>query len=298
MPERLRFEDEDGNCAVEAAKTGYSAANALNRAAESSAKRQQKRAVKREYAAKRYENMRREAECAEKAAETTSKAVKSGAEKVAGFLKEHKKGAAIALVIVAMLLMFTSLTSSCAVMLEGLLGSLGTTTYPSKAEDMVEVEAEYCRMERELQNKLNNYASNHPGYDEYSISGEILGHDPYVLASILSEMYGEYTLADVSGTLGMIFDLQYQLSERIVTETRYRTEIRTEYQEVFDPETEETYLVEYTYEEEVAYDYTICAVDLTCVPMENIADEILTDEQKQICEILIKTKGNYPALFE
>ena len=298
MPERLRFEDEDGNCAVEAAKTGYSAANALNRAAESSAKRQQKRAVKREYAAKRYESARMASETTEKAAETTSKAVKSGAEKVAGFLKEHKKGAAIALVIVAMLLMFTSLTSSCAVMLEGLLGSLGTTTYPSKAEDMVEVEAEYCRMERELQNKLNNYASNHPGYDEYSISGEILGHDPYVLASILSEMYGEYTLADVSGTLGMIFDLQYQLSERIVTETRYRTEIRTEYQEVFDPETEETYLVEYTYEEEVAYDYTICAVDLTCVPMENIADEILTDEQKQICEILIKTKGNYPALFE
>ena len=104
MPERLRFEDEDENSAVDAVKTGYSAANALNRAAESSAKRQQKRAVKREYAAKRYENMRREAECAEKAAETTSKPAKSGAEKLAEFLKEHKKGAAIALAIVALLL--------------------------------------------------------------------------------------------------------------------------------------------------------------------------------------------------
>lgn len=297
MPERLRFEDEDDNSAVEAAKRGYSAANALNCAAESSAKRQQKRAVKKEYAARRYENIRREAECAEKAAETTTKTAKSAAEKLAEFLKEHQKGAAIVLAIIALLLIFTSLTSSCSVMLEGLLGSLGTTTYPSKAEDMVEVEAEYCQMEDELREKLDNYASNHPGYNEYSVSGEILGHDPYVLASILSAMYGEYTLSELNGTIQAIFDLQYQLSERIVTETRYRTEIRTEYQEVFDPETEETYLVEYTYEVKVAYDYTICAVDLTCIPMEDLTGLLLTDEQKQIYEILIKTKGNCPELF-
>ena len=212
-------------------------------------------------------------------------------------MKEHKKGAAIALAIVALLLIFTSLTSSCSVMLEGLLGSLGTTTYPSKSDDMVEVEAEYCRMESELQNKLENYVRNHPGYDEYSISGEILGHDPYVLASILTAMYGEYTLSEVSGALESIFELQYQLNENVVTETRYRTEIRIEYQEVYDPETEETYLVEYTYEEEVAYDYTICTAALISTPMETVADGILTDEQKQIYEILIKTKGNYPELF-
>ena len=297
MPERLRFEDEDENSAVEATKTGYSAAEALNRAAESSAKRQQKRAVKREYAARRYESARMASETTEKAAETTSKTAKSAAEKVAEFLKEHKKGAAIALAIVALLLIFTSLTSSCSVMLEGLLGSLGTTTYPSKSDDMVEVEAEYCRMESELQNKLENYVRNHPGYDEYSISGEILGHDPYVLASILTAMYGEYTLSEVSGALESIFELQYQLNENVVTETRYRTEIRIEYQEVYDPETEETYLVEYTYEEEVAYDYTICTAALISTPMETVADGILTDEQKQIYEILIKTKGNYPELF-
>lgn len=297
MPERLRFEDEDENSAVDAAKTGYSAAEALNRAAESSAKRQQKRAVKREYAARRYESAQMASETAGKAAETTSKAVKSGSEKVAEFLKEHKKGAAIALAIVMALLMFTSLTSSCSVMLEGLLGSLGTTTYPSKPEDMVEVEAEYCWMERELQNKRENYASNRPGYDEYIIAGDVSGHDPYVLASILSAKHGEYTLSEVSGTLVTIFDLQYQLSENEITETRYRTEIRTEYQEVLDSETEETYLVEYTYEEEVAYDYQICTVTLISTPLETVADKILTDEQKQIYKILIKTKGNYPELF-
>ena len=100
-------------------------------------------------------------------------------------------------------------------------------------------------------------------------------------------MYGEYTLSEVSGALESIFELQYQLNENVVTETRYRTEIRIEYQEVYDPETEETYLVEYTYEEEVAYDYTICTAALISTPMETVADGILTDEQKQIYEILI-----------
>ena len=79
MPERLRFEDGDDNSVVEAVKRGYSAADSLNRAAESSAKRQQKRAVKKEYAARSYESLRHEAESAAKTAEKTSKAASTAA---------------------------------------------------------------------------------------------------------------------------------------------------------------------------------------------------------------------------
>ena len=297
MPERLRFEDEDDNSAVEAAKRGYSAADSLNRAAESSAKRQQKRAIKKEYAARRYESLRRDAESAAKAAEKTSKTASTAAEKVVEFLKEHKKGVAIAFGIVMLLLIFTSFTSSCSVMIEGLLGSLSATTYPSEPEDMLSVEAEYCRMENELEDKLSNYAEKFPGYDEYKISGEVIGHDPYVLASALSAILGEYKLSDSEAIIGEIFDLQYILEEKLITETRYRTETRTGYREVTDPETNETTLVEYTYEVEVVYDYKICVVTLISKPLESVVDELLTDEQKQICDILIKTKGNYPDLF-
>ena len=267
MPERLRFEDEDDNSAVEAAKRGYSAADSLNRAAESSAKRQQKRAVKKEYAARRYDSLRRDAESAAKTAEKTSKAASTVAEKVAEFLKEHKKGVAIALGVIALLLMFTSFTSSCSVMIEGLLGSLSATTYPSKPEDMLSVEARYCRIENELEEKLSSYAETHPGFDEYRISGKVLGHDPYVLASALSAILGEYTLSDAGAMLDEIFDLQYILEEKLITETRYRTETRTGYREIADPETNETTLVEYTYEVEVAYDYKICVLKLTSKPL-------------------------------
>ena len=297
MPERLRFEDEDDNSAVEAAKRGYSAADSLNRAAESSAKRQQKRAVKKEYAARRYESLRRDAESAAKTAEKTSKAASTAAEKVAEFLKAHKKGVAIALGVIALLLIFTSFTSSCSVMIEGLLGSLSATTYPSEPEDMLAVEAEYCRMENELEDKLSNYAEKHPGFDEYRISGEVLGHDPYVLASALSAICGEYSFDNANSELCEIFDLQYLVEEKSVTETRYRTETRTGYREVTDPETGESSLEEYTYEVEVAYDYTICVLKLISTPLESVVDELLTDEQRQIYEILMKTKGNYPDLF-
>lgn len=297
MPERLRFEDEDDNSAVEAAKRGYSAADSLNRAAESSAKRQQKRAIKKEYAARRYESLRREGESAAKTAEKTSKAASTAAEKVAEFLKEHKKGVAIALGVIALLLMFTSFTSSCSVMIEGLLGSLSATMYQSEPEDMLMVEAEYCRMEKELEDKLSNYAEVYPGYDEYRISGEVMGHDPYVLASALSAILGKYTLLDAGAMLDEIFDLQYIVEEKSIAEMRYRTETRTGYREVTDPETNETTLVEYTYEVEVAYDYKICVVTLISKPLESVVDELLTDEQKQIYEILMKTNGNYPDLF-
>lgn len=297
MPERLRFEDEDENSAVEAAKRSYSAADSLNRAAESSAKRQQKRAVKKEYAARRYESLRRDAESAAKTAEKTSKTASTAAEKVVEFLKEHKKGVAIALGIVMLLLIFTSFTSSCSVMIEGLLGSLSATTYPSKPEDMLSVEAEYCRMEDELREKLTSYAEKVPGYDEYRISGEVLWHDPYVLASALSAISGEYSLAAVNSVLQEVFNLQYILSEKLITETRYRTETRTGYREVTDPETGESSLEEYSYEVEVTYDYKICCVNLTSKSLETVVSELLTDEQKQIYEILMKTKGNYPDLF-
>ena len=241
--------------------------------------------------------MRRDAESAAKTAEKTSKAASTAAEKVAEFLKAHKKGVAIALGVIALLLMFTSFTSSCSVMIEGLLGSLSATTYPSKTEDMLAVEAEYCRMEDELREKLTSYAEKFPGYDEYRISGEVLGHDPYVLASALSAILGEYTLSDAGAMLNELFDLQYIFEEKSITETRYRTETRTGYREVTDPETNETTLVEYTYEVEVAYDYKICVVKLTSKPLESVIDELLTDEQRQIYEILMKTKGNYPDLF-
>ena len=45
---------------------------------------------------------------------------------------------------------------------------------------------------------------------------------PYVLISILSALHeGEFTLSEVQGTLEMLFEKQYILTEEVVVETRY-----------------------------------------------------------------------------
>ena len=82
-------------------------------------------------------------------------------------------------------------------------------------------------MEAELQNYLDTYTSTH-SYDEYHFDLDEIEHDPYVLTSILSALHeGEWTLAQVEGTLQTLFDRQYILTENVVVEVRYRTETRT-----------------------------------------------------------------------
>ena len=223
-----------------------------------SSRMQQKRYVKKEYmkAKRSSENTAKASEIAARAAADTAEKAKQAVE----FVRAHPKGVIIAIAIALVLLIFTSFVSSCSVMLEGMLGGVGASTYQSNEEDMLEAEEAYRAMEEELQYTLDNYEFLYPGYDEYRITGEVSGHDPYVLTSILSAMYGKYTANDVHDTLDRIFSLQYQLEERVRR--------------------------------------GICTVKLTVKPMDEIAKSILTDEQYERYKLYMETKGNYPELFD
>ena len=223
-----------------------------------SSRMQQKRYIKKEYmkAKRSSENTAKASEIAARAAADTAEKAKQSVE----FVRAHPKGVVIALAIILFLLIFTSLVSSCSVMLEGMLGGVGASTYQSEEEDMLEAEESYRAMEEELQYMLDNYELLYPGYDEYRITGEVSGHDPYVLTSILSAIYEKYTAADVHDTLESIFSLQYLLEERVRR--------------------------------------GVCTVKLTVKPMEDIARTILTDEQYERYKLYIETKGNYPELFD
>lgn len=222
-----------------------------------SSRMQQKRYVKREYmkAKRSSENTAKASEIAARAAADTAEKAKQAIE----FVRTHPKGVVIALAIVLVLLIFTSLVSSCSVMLEGMLGGVGASTYQSEEEDMLEAEEAYRAMEDKLQYTLDNYEMLYPGYDEYRITGEVSGHDPYVLTSILSAMYGKYTANEAHDTLERIFSLQYRLEERVRR--------------------------------------GVCTVKLTVKPLEDIAKSILTDEQYERYKLYMETKGNYPELF-
>lgn len=223
-----------------------------------SSRMQQKRYVKREYmkAKRSSENTAKASEIAARAAADTAEKAKQAVE----FVRAHPKGVVVALAIALVLLIFTSLVSSCSVMLEGMLGGVGASTYQSKEEDMLEAEDAYRAMEEELQYTLDNYEFMYPGHEEYRIMGEVSGHDPYVLTSILSAMYGKYTIEDVHDTLERIFSLQYRLEERVRR--------------------------------------GVCTVKLTVKPLEEIARTNLTDEQYERYKLYMETKGNYPELFD
>ena len=103
--------------------------------------------------------------------------------------------------------------TSCSVLVEGGLSGVGLTTYPCPDEDLTGAEAAYSAMEAELQAYLDNYEAAHD-YDEYVFDLDEIGHDPYVLLSLLTALRGgEWTLGEVQADLEMLFERQYILTE-------------------------------------------------------------------------------------
>ena len=226
-----------------------------------------------------------------KAAENTAKAAKKAAEKAekAGkYVWEHRRGFAIAAAILLMLAFLLNGLSSCSVMMDGVGSGIAASTYPSQDADMLGAEAQYCEMEAELQRYLDTYESTHD-YDEYHFDLDTIEHDPYVLISIITALHqGEWTLDEVHGTLQMLFDRQYILTEDVVVETRYRTETDTWTDADGNTHTD-------TYQ--VPYDYYICTVTLENFNLSHVPVYIMSEEQLGMYATYMATLGNRPDLF-
>ena len=249
---------------------------------------QQKQAIKKQYAAAKHNQA---AQTTAKAAENTAKAAKKAAEKAekAGkYVWEHRRGFAIAAAILLMLAFLLNGLSSCSVMMDGVGSGIAASTYPSQDADMLGAEAQYCEMEAELQSYLDTYESTHD-YDEYHFDLDTIEHDPYVLISIITALHqGEWTLDEVQGTLQMLFDRQYILTEDVVVETRYRTETDTWTDADGNTHTD-------TYQ--VPYDYYICTVTLENFNLSHVPVYIMSEEQLGMYATYMATLGNRPDLF-
>lgn len=249
---------------------------------------QQKQAIKKQYAAAKHNQA---AQTTAKAAENTAKAAKKAAEKAekAGkYVWEHRCGFAIAAAILLMLAFLLNGLSSCSVIMDGVGSGIAASTYPSQDADMLSAEAQYCAMEAELQHYLDTYESTHD-YDEYHFDLDTIEHDPYVLISIITALHqGEWTLDEVQGTLQMLFDRQYILTEDVVVETHYRTETDTWTDADGNTHTD-------TYQ--VPYDYYICTVTLENFNLSHVPVYIMSEEQLGMYATYMATLGNRPDLF-
>lgn len=243
-----------------------------------------RRRLKKQYAKQARETARQGAKAAKKTAVTTEKL----AYHAVLFVKRHPVGVLLALACVLLVVTLQSCASSMMTMGNGMVGAVAASTYPSEDGDMLAAEAAYCGMEAELQNYLDTYERTH-SYDKYHYDLDEIEHDPYVLTSILTAWHeGAWTIDEVQGTLQMLFDRQYILTETVVTERRYYIETET-----WTDEDGNTHTDSYR----VYYDYYICTVTLENFNLSHLPIYIMGEEQVGRYALYMATLGNRPDLF-
>ena len=181
--------------------------------------------------------------------------------------------------------MMVTMFSSCTILFQGgAASSASNVMYLSDDEDILGAEAAYCAMEAELQSTVDSYESTH-SYDEYHYELDDIGHDPYVLISMVSAYHRDaWTLDEVQETLEMIFERQYTLSENVEVERRFRIE------EEVTPDGQ-------TVQNRVYYDYFICSVTLENFDLSMLPMYILSGEQLSSYSIYMAGLGGRPDLF-
>lgn len=259
----------------------------------------QRQAIKRQYAAQKAGRS-----TVEGSARAAKEAVKKS-EQAATFVARHRKGFAAVLGILLILAFLLNAVSSCSMMVEGIGAGIAAGSYAAADDDIVGAEAAYCAMEQALQRQLDHYEQTHD-YDEYHYELDDIGHDPYVLTAILSAMHpGEWKLQEVMGTLEMLFEKQYILTETVESETRYRTETVTGERHARDPVTGAhlydqwggPIMEEYEYETQVPYTYRSVTVKLENFDLSHVPVYVMNEETLGRYAIYMATLGNRPDLF-
>lgn len=244
----------------------------------------QKQKIKRQYAKQAREAAKQGAKAAEKTTVTTEKL----AARTVAFVKRHPVGVLLFLACFLLLVMMQSCMSSLVTIGNGAAGAIGASTYAAEDADLLGAEAAYCALEDELRDYLDTYTRTHD-YDEYHFDLDDIEHDPYVLLSLVSAWHeGVWTLDEVQGTLQMLFDRQYILTESVVTERRYYIETDT-----WTDEEGNTHSDSYR----VYYDYYICTVTLENFNLSHLPIYIMGEDQLSRYALYMATLGNRPDLF-
>lgn len=215
-----------------------------------------------------------------KAAQETA----STAEKAMQYIAQHKKGFLIVLLFLLLLCFLVNTVSSCSVIIEGVGAGLTSTSYVSSDDAMLGAEQYYCALEAALQRKLDRFEIDHD-YDEYTYDLDEIEHDPYVLISMISALHpGEWTLAEVTGILDMLFENQYTLTVELETETRYRDADTWEDCEAWDENAE-------------SYEYISCSVTLENFDLSHLPAYVMDESTLSRYAVYMATLGNRPDLF-
>ena len=170
------------------------------------------------------------------------------------------------LLILLLILVMTMLASGMLLSVSSGHGVV-LTTYPNSDEDIYETENAYRRLEQALEAELTTISIRYPGYQEYNMDIDGIGHDPYVLISYLNTYHWNFTPEDVEEELQALFDAQYELTVTPGTRVRNGETIR------------------------------VLNVRLRNRGLDTVVQERMDDEQRELYDALMITKGNRDYLF-
>lgn len=146
--------------------------------------------------------------------------------KVADFIKRggYKK-LALCLAVVGIFIFLMQIGSNMLSLTTGLAGNVATTTYLSEETTLNDVNNEFLSYENTLQDEIDNLKSYHPGYDEYHVKGDSVGHDIHELFSYLTARYGEIkSVGEIQGELKKLFNQKYDKKYTSKSVTKYDSE--------------------------------------------------------------------------
>lgn len=223
---------------------------------------QQKQRIKKQY--QKAKQAEQSAKAAKKTAQNTERALR----RFTAFVWRHKAVFGVILATALLIAWLGTVLSSCSVMLTTGTNSIMVSSYFADDEDIYAAENYYVSLEQDLQSKINRIERDYPGYDEYKYNMAQIGHNPYELISYLTAVYQDFKFNDIKSSLDTLFNSQYHLTVTAVTEQR---------------------------EDEGGNkkEYKILNVTLTNEGMTNS----LTDEQRELYNIYLVSKGNRDYLF-
>ena len=237
---------------------------------------QQKRAIRREYAAAKRGASGRTVQNTAKSAEKATEKVSDAAGKTVEAIRRHPTILLI-LALGGMLLIVMSSLQSCTPLAQSVLESVVIGTYPATEDDVRAAERVYAERERKLKDEMDHYERYHPGYDEYHVEADEIWHNPYVLIAIISAYYDgqDWDIDSAMPVIEKYFKLQYVVTETISTQTRYRTENG----------------------ESVPYIYTICNVKLENKDLSHLPVVSMSHHTMGMYALYMATHGNMEGIF-
>lgn len=228
----------------------------------------QKKRLQKDYADQKH----RAAETTARTAKRTAEVVREAVKKAAEFVKRHSAAVGIVVGVLGMTAMLMAGVSSCAMMVGSGISGMFTATYAAEDPDMLGAETAYCDMEEALQAELDAIETTYPDYDDYQYDLDEIGHDPYVLISMLSALHnGAFTLDEIQDDLQTIFSHQYILTF-----------------------TEQVELIEVNGRLQRG---TVLYVELQNVGIDWLPSALLTEEQLAAYAAYMSTLGNREDLF-